>query len=124
MPIHVKTVNFLAGIIVAGILASPSFAQRSGPSKSDRVTVAEILKHPVDDQDVRLKGHLLRQDTSDRYVFSDGTGQIFAQIETMRFPGLSFDASTDIELTGEVNTRPEQAPEIEDRKSTRLNSSH
>lgn len=113
MPIHMKAAHLLAGIVVAGVFASPCLAQQSSPSKNDQVTVAEILKNPVDDQNVQLQGHLLRQDTNDRYVFSDGTGQIFAQIKLLSFAGLSFDASTDIELVGEVKTRPEQAPEIE-----------
>lgn len=52
MPIHVKARHLSTCAVVAGVFALPAYAQYSGPSSIGQATVAEILKNPVDDQDV------------------------------------------------------------------------
>lgn len=113
MLVHVKARHLLAGVIAAGVLLSPAFAQYSGPSAIGQTSVAEILKNPVDDQDVQLQGHLLRQTSHDKYIFSDGTGEIVAEIKARHFAGQSVDDKTKVELIGEVDTSRKRPPKIE-----------
>ncbi|MGO3131385.1 MAG: YgiW/YdeI family stress tolerance OB fold protein [Alcaligenes sp.] len=103
---------FALGLSVA-ILSFPVSAQYTGPSEVGQTTVAEILKNPVDDQDVRVQGKLLRQSAHDKFIFSDGTGEIVAEIKAKHFSGQTVDENTKVELVGEVDTSSQRPPEIE-----------
>lgn len=113
MPIHVKARHLLASTVAVAVFALPVQAQYSGPSAISQTTVAEILKNPVDDQDVQIQGHLLRQTAHDKYIFSDGTGEIVAEIKGRHFAGQSVDDETKVELIGEVDTSRKHPPKIE-----------
>lgn len=113
MPTHVKAPRLLASAVVAVTFAMPVYAQYSGPSGIGQTTVAEILKSPVYDQDVQIQGHLLRQTGHDKFIFSDGTGEIVAEIEAKHFSGQPVDEKTKVELIGEVDTGRNRPPEIE-----------
>jgi len=113
MSAHLKVRYLLAAAVVAGTLAFPAYAQYSGPSEIEQLTVAEILKNPVDDQDVQIQGNLLRKVAQKKYIFSDGTGEIVAEIKAKRFAGQSVDEATKVELIGEVDTGRNRPPEIE-----------
>lgn len=94
--------------------ASPAQSQYAGPSAAPAVSVEEILKNPVDDQEILLQGRLLRQTGSKTYIFSDGTAEIVAEIKPKRFEGLpKIDEKTKVEILGEVDTSLYRAPEIE-----------
>ncbi len=96
------------------LFASPVHAQYTGPSAAPAASVEDILKNPVDDQEVSLQGHLLRQTGPKKYIFSDGTAEIVAEIKPKRFEGLpKIDDKTKVELLGEVDTSLYRAPEIE-----------
>lgn len=110
---HLKVRHVLAVAVVTGSFAFPAYAQYSGPSEIEQVTVAEILDNPVDDQDVQIQGHLLRQIARKKFIFSDGTGEIVAEIKQKRFAGQSVDDKTKVELIGEVDTSSKRPPEIE-----------
>lgn len=66
--------------LFSSVLSFPSHAQYTGPSESGQTTEAEALKHPVDDQDVREQGHLLRQTAHHQFLLSGGRGQIVAGV--------------------------------------------
>jgi len=109
-----KPRHFLAAALVAGAFALPVHAQYVGPSDAaSSPTVASILEKPVDDQNVRLTGHLLRKIGDEKYIFSDGTGEIVVEIDDDDFPPQSIDAKTQVELVGEVDTGMRRPPEIE-----------
>lgn len=108
---NVRSVVALA--LSSALLSFPSYAQYTGPSEIGQTTVAEILKNPVDDQDVRVQGHLLSQSAHDKFVFSDGTGEIVAEIKAKHFAGQTMDEKTKVELIGEVDTSSKRPPEIE-----------
>ncbi|MEZ2720833.1 YgiW/YdeI family stress tolerance OB fold protein [Paenalcaligenes hominis] len=98
----------------AFIFTSSAQAQYTGPSAAPAASVEAILKNPVDDQEVLLKGHLLRQIGPKKYIFSDGTAEIVAEIKPKRFEGLpKIDEKTNVELLGEVDTSLYRAPELE-----------
>ncbi len=106
----------LAALFSASLLslAFTAQAQYVGPASAGANTVAEILENPVDDQDVRLQGHIVRQVSADNYVFSDGTAEIVAEIKPKRFTGLpEISEKTKVEIMGEVDTSRYRAPEIE-----------
>ncbi len=113
MPAVIKARFLLLGALLLGTSALTVQAQYRGPMQGYNVTVADILKKPVDDQDVQLQGYLLRQISHDKYIFSDGTGEIVAEIKRKRFPIQPVDEKTKVELVGEVDTSYRRPPEIE-----------
>jgi uncharacterized protein (TIGR00156 family) len=113
MSTYLKAGHLAAGILMSIVVTLPAMAQYSGPSEIRRATVAEILDNPVDDQDVQLRGRLLRQTSDDEFIFSDGTGEIVVELETKHFAGQPVDEKTEVELIGEVETKLKRPPEIE-----------
>lgn len=113
MSSYVKLCSALVLAISSAVLSFPAHAQYTGPSEIGQTTVAEILKSPVDDQDVRVQGHLLRQTAHDKFLFSDGTGEIVAEIKAKHFAGQTLDEKNKVELIGEVDTSSKRPPEIE-----------
>lgn len=89
-------------------------AQYVGPSTQVRAnSVAEVLRSPVDDQKVVLKGRILKNVGKDKYIFSDGTGEIRVEIDQKRFPPERIDDKTVVEISGEIETEFMKSPEIE-----------
>src|SRR5699024_5751785 len=85
-----------------------------GPgSKPNVQTVEAILKKPVDEQHVTLQGNILKKIGHDKYTFSDGTGEIVAEIDDEDFPNQPVDANTKIKIVGEVDTGFNRPPEVE-----------
>ncbi|GGI18196.1 MAG: NirD/YgiW/YdeI family stress tolerance protein [Oxalicibacterium faecigallinarum] len=108
----------IAAIMAASALSlavlTPAQAQYTGPSA--RVTqnsVAAILKNPVDDQQVILRGYLTRQIAKEKYMFSDGTGEIRVDIDDKHLRGLPVSEKTKVELHGEVEKDFLESPEID-----------
>ncbi len=105
-------------IILSGALALaiPTVvqAQYVGPSTHKAaLSVAEILKNPVDDQIVVLRGNLLKKVGNEKYLFSDGTGEIRVEIEAEDFPIQKIDDKTLIVIRGEVENEFLKSPEID-----------
>lgn len=89
-------------------------AQYVGPStQKTPLSVADILKNPVDDQDVVLRGVLLKKVANEKYIFSDGTGDIRVEIEAEEFPAQKIDGKTRVEIRGEVEKDFLETPEID-----------
>ncbi len=103
-----------AGAQYAGPSGKPAEAGYAGPSATPaRPDVVTILAHPKDEQQVRLKGTLLRKTGKETYIFSDGTGEIVAEIDDDDFPTEHVDEHTRLEITGKVDTGRTRPPEIE-----------
>jgi uncharacterized protein (TIGR00156 family) len=106
--------SFVAAFAFAGFCMGSASAQYVGPSEN---TVAQnvkgILDKPEDDQMVTLQGHLLRKTGNEKYIFSDGTGEIVAEIDDDEFPAERVDDKTRVEIYGEVDTGLRRPPEIE-----------
>lgn len=105
-------------VVAAGaafIFTAPdASAQYTGPgAKTPAKSVAEILKSPVDDQHVSLKGKLTKKVGSEKYIFTDGTGEIRVEIDNEDFPAVAVDDKTTIEITGEVEKDFMESPEID-----------
>lgn len=101
----------LAVVCGATILAASSMgimnvahAEYVGPSKIRQYNnVAEILKSPVDDTRVTLRGKVIMQLSEKMYQFSDGTGVINAKIGPKEFDGVNVDANTPVEIWGKIH---------------------
>lgn len=105
--------HILAFAVLSLPLSFPVAAQYVGPSAVGEASVAAILQNPIDDQDVQLTGNLVRKTNHEKYVFSDGSGEIVVEIDAKRFPDQPIDEKTKVEITGEVDTGFSRAPEIE-----------
>ena len=94
-------------------------AEYVGPSQVKQYkNVAEILKDPVDDVHVTLKGRIPMQLTDKTYQFTDGTGTIDAKIGPKEFAGQRIDANTPVEIWGEVDKDLMQKPRIDVKRLT------
>src|SRR3546814_5717777 len=70
MSVHPTIRHILAGGLVAAFFALPVHAKYAGPSgASGAKNVAAILETPVDDQYVKLQGHILKKTGHEKYTF-------------------------------------------------------
>ena len=122
MSVHMKKRYLMVTAVVSGFLFLPAHAQYVGPSgntaqpsvqKTAQQDVKSILANPVDDQHVTLQGHLLRKQGHEKYIFSDGSGEIVAEIDDDDFPSQPVNEKTKVEIIGEVDTGLRRPPEIE-----------
>ena len=80
-----------------------SYAQYLGPNAQKPIsTVAEILKNPVDDQQVVLHGYLIKQVGVEKYLFADDSGEITGLFPTVSANWRWANCCTDGALIGNV----------------------
>ena len=109
---------FLVGSSVMCAM-NAAHAQYTGPSQVKQYkNVAEILKDPVDDVYVSLKGKIPMQLSNKMYQFTDGTGTIDVKIGPKEFAGQQVNANTQVEIWGEVDKDLMQKPKIEVKRLT------
>lgn len=96
-------------------------AQYTGPGKFlVKTELAQILDKPLDDDQVKLEGYLIKKVSSDKYLFSDGKNQIRVEIDQDVFPAQPFDDKDRILIEGEVEKDFLQSPEIDVKRLTVL----
>lgn len=101
-----------AAVAVLGPVAAS--AHYTGPGAvAAHQTVAAVLADGRDDQPVVLQGRLVKQLTSDKYLFADKTGEIRVEIDRHLFAPQPVSETTVIELRGEVEKEYLQSPEID-----------
>lgn len=103
-------------IALATLLAVAPFAsaQYFGPgAKGSTQNVKAVLENSVDDQYVVLRGSLTSQVSSEKYMFSDGTGEIRVEIDEDIFPRHRIGPETVVEIYGEVEKDFMMSPEID-----------
>jgi uncharacterized protein (TIGR00156 family) len=94
-----------------------AIAQYTGPGAvSQATTVAEVLKNPVDDMVVVVRGKLVKKIGSDKYLFSDGTGEIVVEIEHRDFPAQPVSEKTTVEIEAEVDKDYMRKTELEAKR--------
>jgi uncharacterized protein (TIGR00156 family) len=100
----IKNLAIGTTLAVMGAWLAPASAQYVGPSaKVTATTVAQILEASKDDDKVSLKGHLIRQASREKYVFTDGSGEIHVEIDDDVFPKVPVDDKTAVQIRGEVD---------------------
>lgn len=115
-----KWKRLIAGMTtILALSAGSAGAQYVGPgSVKAAANVAEILKNPVDDMTVVLRGKLIRKIGSDKYTFSDGTGEIVVEIEHRDFPAQRVTETTTVEIEAKVDKDFMRKPELEAKRVT------
>lgn len=109
-----------AAVLVAGA-ALAAFAQYTGPSEGRAAseplrTVAEVLEQGRDDQPVLLTGVLAKKVGKEKYLFRDATGEIRVEIDVEDFPAGPVDATTRVEIAGEVDKNVLRKAEVDAKR--------
>ena len=115
-----KWKRLIAGVsTLLALGAGSAGAQYAGPGAvTPAANVAEILKDPVDDMAVVLRGKLLKKIGSDKYLFNDGTGEIVVEIEHRDFPAQRVTETTTVEIEAKVDKDFMRKPELEAKRVT------
>ncbi|MBX3651838.1 MAG: NirD/YgiW/YdeI family stress tolerance protein [Burkholderiales bacterium] len=101
-------------LLLSLIIIGSAGAQYTGPGATAMPgSVAEVLKDPVDDRKVLLRGKLLKKVSSDKYLFSDGTGEIRVEIDDDLLRGIRVSETSVIEIYGEIEKDFMRDPEID-----------
>jgi len=109
-----KLSTLLFPVLLSLITVGSAGAQYTGPGATPMPgSVAEVLKDPVDDRKVLLRGKLLKKLSSDKYLFSDGTGEIRVEIDDDLFRGIKVSETSVIEIYGEIEKDFMRDPEID-----------
>ena len=99
-----------------------ALAQFVGPSSVKLTSVADVLKNGTDDQQVALRGKLLKKVGAEKYEFSDSNGTIRVEIDKKIFPrGEPIDDKVQVEIQGEVEKEFMASPEIDVDSIRRVN---
>ena len=118
MKIHsilaIKTLMpFGALTLLLGVMNSAQ-AQFTGPGAlPEKTSLAEVLANPVDDHGVKLRGHVIKQLTSAKYLLRDGRQQIRIEIDRKLLPSQPFDQEMTLVIEGEVEKDFMESPEID-----------
>jgi len=101
---------FLKALVVIMALfftTTGAFAEFTGPGAASggNIMIKEILAKPVNNMWVTVKGKILRKVAPEKYIFSDGTGEIKVDIDDGYFPfNRPVTPQTIIEISGELNS--------------------
>lgn len=114
MPVHASSLRTLCLATLLGASLTTAQAQYVGPSTVKTPgTVADVLKAPVDDQEVVLRGRVVEKLSKDKYRFVDKTGEIRVEIDAEDFRGQTVSDTTVVEIRGEVEKNFVKSPEID-----------
>lgn len=107
--------GLLAAACSVGMLAAiTASAQYVGPTRvTAKTSIRSVLKNPVDDELVILKGRLTKQLSHDKYEFTDKTGTITVEIDQDVFAGRQIGPDTVIEIAGKVDKDTGKPVEID-----------
>jgi uncharacterized protein (TIGR00156 family) len=84
---------------------------------SDRplLTSAQQVSSSQDDRAVLLRGRIVRQTSPDHYILHDGTRDVLVEIGDRVRNGQHLVPGTQVEVSGEVETRAFKEPKVEAR---------
>jgi len=107
-----KTISLLAIAAVTGSVTLAQ-AQYTGPAAAP-ITVKELLAQGKDDQYATLRGNLVKRIGGEKYLFSDGSGEITVEIDDEDLPAQQpIDAKTEVELIGDFDKDLIGSPEFD-----------
>ena len=90
----------IGGVLVASVVTA--WAQFQGPHEASLTTVA-TAQEAADDSWVTLTGKILRQVSSERYLFQDATGTMIIEIDQEDWRQVRVNPETVIRISGEVD---------------------
>lgn len=82
--------------------------------------LAEVLRNPVDDQPVVLRGRLQQRLKGDKYLFVSGSVSIRVEIDAEAQPPIPVTPQTLVEIEGEVEKDFLESPEVDVHRITVL----
>lgn len=88
--------------LFSALSATPAMAAYSGASAAAVVSVKDLAKQP-DDAWVTLQGKLVSQIGHDKYMFSDGSGEIQVEIDKNVWNGMNAGPNDTVKITGEYD---------------------
>lgn len=109
------------GIMLAAGLFNQAQAQYVGPSTQKTAaitTVADVMKNAADDQEVTLRGRIIKKLKKEHYEFQDNTGTIRMEIDDKHFHNIQVTDKTLVEVYGEVEKDFARPAEIDVKKLT------
>jgi len=93
-----------AALALGGAMMTAAQAQYVGPSEHKSLTsVDQVLKNAKDDDQVALRGKLVRKVSDEKYIFADETGEVQVEIDDKIFPKVPVDENTPVEISGEMD---------------------
>jgi uncharacterized protein (TIGR00156 family) len=110
------------GVLLAAGFVLTACATGGGYKGAAQVRTVAEAKNSPDDTPVQLRGKIERRFSGDKYLFSDDTGSITAEINFWVWRGLSVDENDTVEITGEVdvNGDREKVHELDVERITKL----
>jgi uncharacterized protein (TIGR00156 family) len=99
------------------LIAAAAVAAAGCSTYSDRplLTNAQQVSGSEDDRAVLLRGKILRQTSGDHYIVHDGTRDVLVEINDRVRRGQHLVPGTQVEISGEVETRMFKEPKVEAR---------
>lgn len=74
-----------------------------GPTLSQSITTIKDAMTLRDDAYIKLRGKIIKHSHKDKYIFSDGTGNITIEIDKDKWRGLTVGPDELVEIVGEVD---------------------
>ena len=74
-----------------------------GPEAGGEMSIKDVLAASYDDMRVILKGHITKRISHDRYLFTDGTGEIMVEIDHRNMPPEQITPKTLVKIYGKVD---------------------
>ncbi len=88
-------------------------AQYTGPGAQAPIQSVAAALSAKDDSPVDISGHIVKQLSTDKYIFSDGRDQIQVEIDSDIFLGTTINEKTQVRIRGEVEKDFMESPEID-----------
>lgn len=83
--------------------SNPAGGGYQGPSLSQSITSVKEALTLRDDAYVKLRGKIIKHSHKDKYIFSDGTGDVTIEIDKDKWRGLEISENDLVEIIGEVD---------------------
>ena len=88
-------------------------AQYTGPGAQAPIQSVAAALSAKDDSPVDISGHIVKQLTTEKYIFSDGKDQIRVEIDSDIFLSPAINEKTRVRIRGEVEKDFMESPEID-----------
>ncbi len=120
--INVKTTVAAAVIALAGVSgAALAYTTPHEQMQPVATSVAQILQETKDDQRVSLRGQITKQISKEKFIFTDGSGEIQLDIDDDLTAKTPINPPVEVEIIGEVDKGIVSDTEIEVKSYTLVN---
>lgn len=103
-PVAVASTSALMSTTAVAQWSGPSDVGQAGQPDYAATTISAIKAAPNDDQKVTLVGTIIRKTADEKYLFTDGSGEIIVEIDDKKFPKQPVNERTKLKIEGKVDT--------------------